>query len=132
MRNKQLQATVLPVAQVKKNDGLVYVNTASLITQLLYLTFPLSDFEILFLKSLLLYFCIFIYFCFIYLYISCAVLSVLAQACDSGLLSKAPRIRELVGTWRTNGQLVCKIRISRIVRHLALRMRVSQRIIRNV
>ena len=69
MRNKQLQATVLSVAQVKENVGLVYVNTASLIIQLLYFTFPLSDFEIfLVLKSSLLYFCISTYFCSIFPY----------------------------------------------------------------
>ena len=70
MRNKQLQATVLSVAQVKENDGLVYVNTASLIIQLLYLTFPLSDFEIFILEkftALLLYF----YLLLLYISIFC-------------------------------------------------------------
>ena len=40
MRNKQLQATGFPLLKEKEVSGLVYVNIASLIIQLLYVTFP--------------------------------------------------------------------------------------------
>ena len=160
MRNKQLQATVLSVAQVKKNVGLVYVNTASLIIQLLYLTFPLSDFEIFFvLNSLLLYFCISIYFCFIFLYSLSSNLSRLAEhaliACISiyfcyiffhilyqatcRMLLALAQDRDTVFLGRTRqlrsclttSQLVYQVRISRIALHLVVCTAVLPRTIRH-
>ena len=133
MRNKQLQATVLSVAQVKKNVGLVYVNTASLIIQLLYLTFPLSDFEIFFvLNSLLLYFCISIYFCYIFFHIlyqaTCRMLLALAQDRDTVFLGRTRQLR----TCLMNSQLVYQLRISRIVLHLVGYTAVLPRTIRHV